>query len=228
MDEVRWFKAIRSYILFFGGLYIARRFTGDTWEIIVCAFYLMTWGFLDAVGLIISRLIYEAYLAQLDLKHITRTVRDAVTMPGQEFAPADLSNVGGNWREYEPPAGDHSELIGNVVHELKLERVKVNRLQEVCRTQLTIRDHGITLVNGEARKRRPNGDFREKVWVVTGKFGREEFKQTILKPLYEAGGIDRAGERKNSTWEVCDWRVLELAAQGLPLPTTVKRWDENW
>jgi hypothetical protein len=59
---------------------------------------------------------------------------------------------------------------------------------------------------------------KEKRVVNNWKFGREEFLREVIDPWKYHRVIDRAGDRKNAPYDVVNWQVIELYAQGEKLP----------
>ena len=84
-------------------------------------------------------------------------------------------------------------------------------IKKICKRQLTLRDH--------PELGYPDGDYREKTWVVSGILPRTRLIN-VVDTLKHNQGIDRKGEAKNSPYVTVNWNVIQLGAQGerLPLP----------
>lgn len=59
---------------------------------------------------------------------------------------------------------------------------------------------------------------KQKRTVSNWKFSRDEFLQSVIDPWVYHKAIARAGTRKNSPYDVIDWHVIQLYAQGEKLP----------
>lgn len=79
--------------------------------------------------------------------------------------------------------------------------------RNVAKTLIDQRNHNLEI------------NLKEEYWIKGGRFGesREAFANMREKWMYHKI-IERAGERKNAPFVVCDWRALRLVADGQKLP----------
>lgn len=80
-------------------------------------------------------------------------------------------------------------------------------IKRLCKRQFAYRDH----------LGKPEGDYREETWVKSGELTRRALT-ICLGILEHAGGIRRKNKARNSTYITARWDVIQLGAQGSPLP----------
>jgi hypothetical protein len=113
--------------------------------------------------------------------------------------------TGGNTPVYVPvmdPAMVEYQFVSTAP---ALDSSRVTRvIKRICKRQFTYRDH----------LGKPEGDYRESVW---GELTRKELT-VALEILKHAGGIRRKTRATNSTYITARWDVIQMGAQGTPLP----------
>lgn len=116
--------------------------------------------------------------------------------------------TGGNVPVYVPvvdPAMLEYQFVSTapVLDTLTIRRM----MKRLCKRQMTLRDH----------MGKPEGDYRESVWVKSGEFSRRALV-ICLAILEHAGGIRRRSAARNSPYITARWDVIQMGAQGTPLP----------
>jgi hypothetical protein len=96
---------------------------------------------------------------------------------------------------------------------------KFDKVRHVAITLIRQKQQGFKVDLTEKRWVEKRGYIEKEKRVVNNwKFGREEFLRDVIDPWKHHKAIERAGEWKSAPYDVTDWRVIELYAQGEKLP----------
>lgn len=96
---------------------------------------------------------------------------------------------------------------------------KFDKVRHVAITLLRQKQQGFKVDLTEKKWVEKRGYIEKEKRVVNNwKFGRDEFLREVIDPWKFHKAIERAGEWKTAPYDVTDWRVIELYAQGEKLP----------